>query len=132
MPETTAAKEQPTSINNRPSGYDTGNFLMPQAMESIMRMHGEIFGACMTCNREVLDFLKGRFDEDKKLVATVTASEEARQIVDAYVDFWRKASIDYAGEASKLVNMNSEMANETLKHFNEDTSAVSQNFAKAA
>ena len=92
------------------AAHDASAMLSPAAVGSLMRMQANLFDAWMKCNIEVLDFLKNRFEEDRKLAAHMGESADPAAALNVYAEFWRKAMSDYAGEADKLTKMNTEIA----------------------
>lgn len=103
--------------------------IYPKAVQSIARMHGEVFDAWMTCNLELMDFYKGRYQQDRALAKAVTQCANPSEAIGACMDFWGRAMSDYSGEAGKLANLNSELAAETVKRISEEANVISRDFA---
>lgn len=101
--------------------------MMPQFVTAAARMQGEMFNAYMKCNIELLDFLRSRCEEDRKLALNVTKNGDASQAFDTLLDFWRKGMLQYFGEAGKLASMNSELAAEAAKRMTEEAQGLTKN-----
>ncbi len=102
--------------------------MMPQFLTAAARMQGEMFDACMKCNIELLDFLRSRYEEDRKLALNVTGNGDVSQTFDTFLEFWRKGMLQYFGEAGKLANMNAELATGAARRI----AGEAQEFAKSA
>lgn len=92
------------------AAYQASNVFSPEAMGAVMRMQANLFDAWMKTNIEMLDFLKHRFEEDRKLAARIGDAGDPAAAMNMYADFWRTAMSDYAGEADKLAKMNADAA----------------------
>ncbi len=103
--------------------------IYPKAVQSIARMHSEVFDAWMTCNLELMDFYKGRYQQDRALAKAVTQCANPSEAIGVCMDFWGRAMTDYSGEAGKLANLNSELAAETVKRISEEANVISRDFA---
>lgn len=126
MPDTHARPATVYSVATNPFGTS-----LPQAFMSAARIQGEILNAYLNVNIALLDFLKLRFKEDMKLVDNVTSSDDAGEVADAYLEFWREAITEYADEAGKLATMNARLAANTAKRVNRGADEVTESFAAA-
>lgn len=126
MPESYVAPAAGYSVAAIPLGTS-----LPNAFMSAAKMQGEMFNACMMVNIAMLDFLKLRLREDMKLVDNVTSADDAGEVMDACLEFWREALTEYADEAGKLATMNAKLAADTAKQVNRGADEVTESFAAA-
>lgn len=95
-----------------------------EMMASMARMQGHVLDAVMKQNIEVLDFLKARFERDRKLVGEMSAVGDPAEASKLWADFWQKAARDYASETEKLSGAFAELAADTVNRVNEEAVAA--------
>lgn len=59
--------------------------------------------AMLTQQIELLDFLKSRFERDRKMLSDLSRTKDPNTAMSLWGDFWQSAMSDYAMESSKLM-----------------------------
>lgn len=104
---------------------------MTQMMAAMTRMQSHVFDAFMRQNIEMLDFLRARFERDRKLVADISAVEDPQEAARLWQDFWREAMADYSGESTKLAGIMSGVAQDAVRKVSEEATEIVSQAAKA-
>lgn len=98
------------------------NNMLPDMLQSMAQVQGAAVSAFTKCNLELLEFVKTRFEEDRKLASSLRTSQDATELFEHCSEFWRKAIADYSSEANKLAVLNTRLAGELA----EKTGAAAQ------
>lgn len=93
-------------------------------MATMAKMQGQVFDAAMRQNIEMLDFLKDRFERDRKLMAELAAIEDPAEASRLWTEFWQKAAKDYSAETGKMTGMFAELTSDTVRRMNEEAMAA--------
>jgi len=100
---------------------------LPKMIQASTRMQAQLFNNCMKYNIEVLNFLKHRFEQDMKLVESVTKTEDSGKAFKAYMNFWQSAVREYTDEAGKLAAINNDVASK----IEQEAHAITENMSTA-
>jgi beta-glucosidase/6-phospho-beta-glucosidase/beta-galactosidase len=100
---------------------------LPKMIQASTRMQAQLFNNCMKYNIEVLNFLKHRFEQDMRLVESVTKTEDTGKAFKAYMNFWQSAVREYTDEAGKLAAINNDVASK----IEQEAHAITENMSTA-
>lgn len=97
---------------------------VPDVMLTMARIQGRVLDAMLQQNIQMLDFLKGRFENDRKLAEALAAAEGAEAALAIWGDFWRQAVEDYATEPQRLSRVAASAADEAIRLARQEAAAV--------
>ncbi|WP_343079429.1 phasin family protein [Ostreiculturibacter nitratireducens] len=101
-----------------------------EMMSTMAKMQGHMFDALMRQNIEMLDFMKERFERDRKLMSQLASTEDPTEASKLWAEFWQKAAKDYSEETSKMTGMLAEVTSDTVRRMNEEAMSAMTNKAK--
>ena len=93
---------------------------MPEMMLALTRMQSTAFDAVMRQNIEMLDFLKARFERDRRLAGEIAKAEDATEAMALWQSFWQKAVEDYGGERGRLATKMQKAAGDAVEQARTD------------
>jgi hypothetical protein len=97
---------------------------MPEMMLALTRIQGTMFDAWMRQSIEMMDFLKARFERDRKLAAEIAKVGDPSEAVALWTRFWQKAAEDYADEPRRLASVMTEAAGEAFSQARKDAETL--------
>lgn len=75
-------------------------------------------------NIEMLDFIKARFERDRKMLEDLVKATDPAQAAKLWQDFWTRTFTDYSVETTKLAASAGEIAETALRSATEESAAL--------
>lgn len=116
-----AAKPQEFWLGFQPSLPDFQKMLL-----ALPRLQAVGMRAVLNQQREMLAFLKRRYDQDLQLADRIASADEVKDIYDAVLSFYEGASKEYSAEAGKIAELGSRVASETIKGIKQEAEVLTE------
>lgn len=121
MPAVDIVKPQEFWLGIQPSLPDFQKLLL-----AVPRLQAVGIRAVLREQREMLAFLKRRYDQDLQLADRIAGANEVKDIYDAVLSFYEGAAKEYTAEAGKIVELGSHVANETIKGISQEAEVLTE------
>jgi len=96
-----------------------------QIAYSYARLMGHAAKAALNYQTDMLAFFKHRYEQHNKLIDDLVHCDNFGDASACYADFCQNAMSEYSKEAGKVAQMNTHMADETIKKVREETEELS-------
>jgi hypothetical protein len=90
----------------------------------VMRAQARMMDAVMRQNIEALEFLKKRFEEDRKLLTQIAETPDGAKASAAWSDFWHRAMSDYTAEAGRMGSFAAATTEQMIEGLTEEARAL--------
>lgn len=96
---------------------------------SLGGLQAQALEATLRYQVEGLKFLKGRFEQDLRLLNDIQSPDHSTDIFDLWSVFWQNALLDYSREGARIAEIGSSIATKVAKRFHQDEKILAENIA---
>jgi hypothetical protein len=126
------ATEKPAQISFAAMAPQPDAAHLNAMLASVLRAQAKMFDPILRQNIELLDFLCGRFKQDRALLADVARASDSHAAVACCADFVARARTDYTEAAGRLGALAAASTEQLIEAATDEATALAGGNAKAA